>query len=212
MKADKNSMFLYLVTDRTWLGENKLEDQVEMIVKAGATFVQLREKELDFESFVEDGRKIKKITDQYQIPFVINDNIEVALAIGADGVHVGQSDLNAGKTRELIGKDKILGVSVQTVEQAQLAEKEGADYIGVGAVFTTSTKLDADYVPFETLKAICASVTIPVVAIGGINEKNMMLLKDSGVDGVAVISAILAKSDVILAAKELLQLSKEMVR
>jgi len=212
LKADKNSMFLYLVTDRTWLGENKLEDQVEMIVKAGATFVQLREKELDFESFVEDGRKIKKITDQYQIPFVINDNIEVALAIGADGVHVGQSDLNAGKTRELIGKDKILGVSVQTVEQAQLAEKEGADYIGVGAVFTTSTKLDADYVPFETLKAICASVTIPVVAIGGINEKNMMLLKDSGVDGVAVISAILAKSDVILAAKELLQLSKEMVR
>lgn len=205
-------MLLYLVTDRSWLGENKLENQVEEIVKAGATFIQLREKELDYDSFVSEAVKIKKITDQYKIPFVINDNIEVALAVDADGVHVGQSDLNAKEVRKLIGKDMIIGVSAQTVEQALLAQSQGADYIGVGAVFTTSTKLDANHVPYDTLKAICSAVSIPVVAIGGINENNILHLKGSGVDGVAVISAILAKPDLSAATKELLELSREMVQ
>ena len=212
MKLDKNTMLLYVVTDRTWLGDNKLEDQVEESIKAGATFVQLREKELGFDNFVSEGIKIKKITDHYQVPFVINDNIEVALAIDADGIHVGQKDMNALDVRSLIGEDKILGVSAQTVEQALLAERQGADYIGVGAVFSTSTKNDADDVSYETVKAICEAVSIPVVAIGGINEHNLSQLKGYGVDGVAVISAIFAKSDISKATKDLLELSKEMVQ
>ena len=137
-------MLLYVVTDRTWLGDNKLENQVEDIIKSGATFIQLREKELDFESFVTEGKKIKAVCDKYKIPFVINDNIEVAIELGADGVHVGQSDLDAKDCRKLLGKNKILGVSAQTVEHALKAEESGADYIGVGAVFSTSTKSDAD--------------------------------------------------------------------
>lgn len=212
MKLDKSEMLLYVVTDRTWLGDNKLEDQVEESIKAGATFVQLREKELDYDSFVSEGIKIKKITDQYQVPFVINDNIEVALAINADGIHVGQKDMNALDVRSLIGENKILGVSAQTVEQALLAERQGADYIGVGAVFSTSTKNDADDVSYETVKAICEAVSIPVVAIGGINEHNISQLKGYGVDGIAVISAIFAKSDISKATKELLELSNEMVK
>lgn len=211
MKVNKNSMLLYVVTDRTWLGGNQLEKQIEDIIKAGATFVQLREKEMDFESFVKKGIEIKKITDQYNIPYVINDNIEVALAVDADGVHVGQSDLSAKDVRSIIGDKKILGVSAQTVEQAIRAEKQGADYIGVGAVFTTSTKNDADDVSYEILKAICNAVSIPVVAIGGINETNILKLKGSGIDGVAAISAIFAKLDIAVATKELLKLSKEMV-
>lgn len=212
MKLDKSTMLLYVVTDRTWLGNNKLEEQVEEIIKAGATFVQLREKELSFDEFVQEGKKIKQITDRYQVPFVINDNIDVALAIDADGVHVGQKDLNAKEVRNLIGKGKILGVSAQTVEQALLAEKQGADYIGVGAVFSTSTKNDANEVSHETLKEICEAVNIPVVAIGGINERNILELKGSGVDGVAVISAIFAKSGLTKATQDLLTLSQEMIK
>lgn len=212
LKADKNSMLLYVVTDRTWLGDKKLGEQVEDIVKAGATFIQLREKELDFDDFVSEGKAIKEITDRYHIPFVINDNLEVALAVDADGIHVGQSDLDAMEVRTLIGKDKILGVSAQTVEQALLAQSKGADYIGVGAVFSTSTKVDADDVSYETLQAITRAVSIPVVAIGGINETNLMKLKGSGIDGVAVISAIFAKPDLEKATKELLKLSRDMVQ
>ena len=209
MKLDKSTMLLYVVTDRTWLGDRKLEDQVEETLKAGATFVQLREKELDYDHFVSEGRKLKRLTDQYQVPFVINDNIEVALAVDADGIHVGQKDMNAKDVRALIGVDKILGVSAQTVEQALLAQQQGADYIGVGAVFSTSTKNDADDVSYETVKAICEAVSIPVVAIGGINEHNISQLKGYGVDGVAVISAIFSKSDIGKATKELLKRSKE---
>ena len=211
MKADKNSMLLYVVTDRSWLGEHSLTEQVEETIKAGATFVQLREKELDFEAFVAEAKKMKAITDHYHVPFVINDDIQVALAVNADGVHVGQSDMKAGDVRSLLGKNKILGVSVQTVEQAVSAEQNGADYLGVGAVFSTSTKLDAQAVNFQTLTEICKAVSIPVVAIGGISEKNILELKGSGVDGVAVISAIFAKPDIFIAAKTLCELSKEMV-
>lgn len=199
-------MLLYVVTDRSWLGKNTLENQVEDIIKAGATFIQLREKELDFNSFVTQGKKIKEITEKYKIPFVINDNIEVALAVNADGVHIGQGDMNAFDCRKLLGDDKILGVSAQTVEQALLAEKNGADYIGVGAVFSTSTKNDAEAVSFETLHKICSAVSVPVVAIGGINEQNILQLKGSGIDGVAVISAIFAAQNVSMATQKLLQL------
>lgn len=208
MKVDKKSMLLYVVTDRTWLGENSLSNQVEEIIKAGATFIQLREKNLSFNEFVEEAERIKKITDKYRVPFVINDDIQVALKVDADGVHVGQSDMNAQDVRKLIGPDKILGVSAQTVAQAVEAEKNGADYLGVGAVFNTSTKLDADDVTYETLQAICRSVSIPVVAIGGINKDNISRLKGSGIAGVAVVSAIFAQPDVSEATSALFHIAK----
>lgn len=210
MKLDKKSMTLYAVTDRSWLEGRSLSTLVEESLKAGVTFVQLREKKLDLNEFVELAKEIKNLTDQYNIPYVINDNVEVALACNADGVHVGQKDMEASNVREKIGKDKILGVSVQTVEQAILAEKKGADYLGVGAVFSTSTKLDAINVSFDTLKEICNAVSIPVVAIGGINKGNVLKLSGSGVDGIAVVSAIFAEKDVYKATEELRTLSEQM--
>lgn len=212
MKADKQSMLLYAVTDRAWLGSHTLEEQVEEVLKAGATFLQLREKDMSYEAFLREAKEIKKLADRYQVPFVIDDNIQIALECGADGIHVGQSDRSAAEVRALIGKDKILGVSAQTVEQAVQAEQNGADYLGVGAVFSTSTKLDADSVSFDTLQKICKSVSIPVVAIGGISEQNILRLKGSGVDGVAVISAVFAKPDVYAATKTLRALSEQMVQ
>lgn len=210
MKLDKKSMTLYAVTDRSWLEGRSLSTLVEESLKAGVTFVQLREKKLDLNEFVELAKEIKNLTDQYNIPYVINDNVEVALACNADGVHVGQKDMEASNVREKIGKDKILGVSVQTVDQAILAEKKGADYLGVGAVFSTSTKLDAINVSFDTLKEICNAVSIPVVAIGGINKDNVLKLSSSGVDGIAVVSAIFAEKDVYKATEELRTLSEQM--
>ncbi len=204
-------MLLYIVTDRTWLGGNRLEALVEQSVRAGATFVQLREKDLDFDAFVAEAKKIKAVTDRCHVPFVINDSVEVALAADADGVHVGQSDMNARDVRALIGRDKILGVSAQTVAQAVLAEQNGADYIGVGAMFSTATKTDAEVVTFDTLKEICYAVSIPVVAIGGIGEGNIARLKGSGIDGVAVVSAVFAAPDIAKATKNLLISAKELV-
>ncbi|MDF2943199.1 MAG: thiamine phosphate synthase [Herbinix sp.] len=212
LKVSKASMRLYAVTDRMWLGNNSLIDQVEASIKGGVTFVQIREKNLSFEEYVALGKEIKEVTDKYHVPYVINDDVEVAIACGADGVHVGQQDMEASDVREKIGADMILGVSVQTVEQAVLAEEKGADYLGVGAVFSTSTKLDADAVSFETLKAICSVVSIPVVAIGGISKETIMKLKGSGVDGVAVVSAIFAQDDIYAETKELRKLADEMVR
>lgn len=210
MKVDKESMLLYVVTDRTWLDGNSLSAQVEEIIRAGATFIQLREKSLSFNDFVVKAQELKKLTDKYQVPFVINDDIQVALKVNADGVHVGQSDMSAQDVRCLIGADKILGVSAQTVEQAVRAEKNGADYIGVGAVFNTSTKEDADSVSYETLQDICQSVSIPVVAIGGIDENNISELKGTGIDGVAVVSAIFARSDKFKATSNLFNLAKDL--
>jgi len=195
-----------------WLGSNSLMDQTEAAIKSGVTFVQLREKNLDFESFLKQAKEIKTLTDAYNIPFVINDNVEIALACDADGVHVGQEDMEARDVRRLIGEEKILGISVFTVEQAILAEKNGADYLGVGAMFTTKTKSDADAVTFDTLREICAAVTIPVVAIGGINEKNISLLDGSGIVGVAVVSAIFAQPDIAGATARLRQLATIMVK
>lgn len=212
MKTEKlkETMLLYAVTDRAWLGESTLYEQVEAALKGGATFIQLREKNLGYDEFLKEAAELKKLCAEYRVPFVINDNVDIALECDADGVHVGQEDMEAGAVREKIGKGKILGVSAATVEEAILAEKRGADYIGVGAVFPTSTKSDAADVPYDELKAICDAVEIPVVAIGGISSENTLLLKGSGVDGIAVVSAIFASEDIEGAARELRKKSEEM--
>ena len=209
--CDKKDLLLYAVTDRTWLGEETLYQQVEKTLKGGATFIQLREKHLDDASFLEEAVELKALCHRYHVPFVINDNVEIALRMDADGVHVGQSDMEAGNVREKLGPDKIIGVSAQTVEQAVLAEQRGADYLGVGAVFPTGSKDDADDVSHETLKAICEAVSIPVIAIGGISRNNVMELAGSGICGIAVISAIFAQPDIEAATKELRTLTEEMV-
>ena len=210
LKADRASLLLYAVTDRSWLGGRRLEEPVEDALKSGATFLQLREKELDFDAYLAEARAVGSIAARYGVPFVIDDNIDVALAADADGVHIGQSDGSAADARARIGAHRILGVSAQTVEQALRAERQGADYLGVGAVFSTSTKSDADDVSFETLKAICEVVRIPVVAIGGIGEGNILRLRGSGVAGVAVVSAIFASPDVSAAARRLRALAGEL--
>lgn len=205
-------MILYAITDRSWLGEKSLAEQVEDAIKGGATCIQLREKNLTFDEFLSLAKDVKKITDKYKIPFLINDNVDIAVKVNADGVHIGQGDEAINEARKKLNKDKIIGLSAHTVEEAILAEKNGADYIGVGAVFNTSTKSDAASVDLDTLRDICSSVNIPVVAIGGINEDNIIDLKGSGIDGVAIISAIFAKSDVQKAARLLFDLSREVVK
>ena len=211
MKCDKKDLLLYAVTDRHWLNGRTLYSQVEEALKGGATFIQLREKELDEENFLEEAKEIKELCRRYQVPFVINDNVEIALAVDADGVHVGQSDMEAGDVRAKLGPDKMIGVSAQTVEQAVMAEQNGADYLGVGAVFPTGSKADALEVSHDTLKAICKAVKIPVIAIGGISKENILELSGSGVCGIAVISAIFAKDDIEEAARELRGLTEKMV-
>lgn len=211
MKCDEKDLLLYAVTDRSWLGEQTLYEQVEEALRGGATFVQLREKELDDASFLAETIEIQELCKKYNVPFVINDNVEIARKMNADGVHVGQSDMEAGNVRAILGEDKILGVSAQTVEQAVLAEKRGADYLGVGAVFHTGSKADADDVSHETLKAICEAVSIPVVAIGGIGKHNVLELKGSGICGIAVISAIFAAEDIKSATAELKALTEQAV-
>ena len=211
MNVNEKDLLLYAVTDRTWLGEKTLHQVVKESLDGGVTFVQLREKELDHDSFLEEAKDLKILCAQYGVPFVINDNVKIAVEMDADGVHVGQSDMEAGDVRALIGPDKILGVSAQTVEQAVLAEKRGADYLGVGAVFPTGSKDDADDVSHEMLKAICEAVSIPVIAIGGITLENTKELAGSGICGIAVISAIYAKENVKLAAADLKKETAKMV-
>ncbi len=211
MRCDRKDLLLYAVTDRRWLLEESLCSQVERALKGGVTFVQLREKELDKESFLKEAKEIRKVCKKYQVPFVVNDNVDIALAADADGVHVGQGDMETKDVRSKLGPDKIIGVSVQTVEQALLAQKHGADYLGVGAVFPTSSKADASEVSLETLKAICEVVDIPVIAIGGISTDNVRDLSGNGLCGVAVISAVFAKKDIEEAARKLKKLVEEMV-
>ncbi|SHO52443.1 thiamine phosphate synthase [Anaerocolumna xylanovorans] len=211
MQIKREELLLYAVTDRTWLGNETLYSQVEKAIKGGVTFVQLREKHLDKGHFLQEAIEVQELCKEYSVPFVINDNVEIALEMKADGVHVGQSDMEAGAVREKIGPDKILGVSAETVEQAILAEKNGADYLGVGAVFPTGSKDDAENVNHETLKAICTAVKIPVIAIGGISRENVQELKGSGIVGIAVISAIFAKPDIEEAARELKEKTKEVI-
>lgn len=205
-------MLLYAVTDRMWLKEGQTLPQVTADVLAnGATFLQIREKDLDHDRFQEESRELKALAEQYRVPFVVNDDIDIALAIGADGVHVGQSDIVGKDVRAMIGPDKILGISASTVEEAVEAQRAGADYIGVGAVFTTTTKENATSLTVAQLREICDVVEIPVVAIGGINAGNIAQLSGSGVDGVAVVSAIFAQPAPGAATKELLGLSRAMV-
>lgn len=204
MKRDiKNAMWLYLVTDRRWLRDRKLIDDVELALKGGVTCVQLRDKELSRSEWIEEALAMKELCHQYQVPLIINDNVEVMLEADADGVHVGQNDMPAAKVRELIGPNKILGVSAHNKEEALLAIKAGADYLGVGAIFTTSTKDDAKVINLQDVSDICKSVDIPIVAIGGIHENNIDQLIGTGVSGVAVVSAIMAKDDILEASKEL---------
>ena len=203
MNCDNASLLLYAVTDRSWLHGQTLYAQAEQALQGGATFLQLREKELDEAHFQEEAIALKALCKQYGVPFVLDDNVALAVATDADGVHVGQSDMAAGKVRALIGPDKILGVSAQTVEDALLAEREGADYLGVGAVFPTGTKTDANAVSYDTLREICAAVSIPVIAIGGITRDNVTELSGSGICGIAVISAIFAQKDIVSATKDL---------
>lgn len=203
MKCDKKDLLLYAVTDRSWLDGRTLKEVVKESLDGGVTFVQLREKHLDQEHFLQEAKEMKQLCHEYHVPFVINDNVDIALEMDADGVHVGQSDMEAGDVRAKLGPDKIIGVSAQTVEQAVLAQKRGADYLGVGAVFHTSSKDDADDVSHETLKAICDAVTIPVIAIGGITQQNVQELSGSGICGVAVISAIYAQKNIKKASEDL---------
>ncbi len=212
MKVDSKDLLLYAVTDRKWTDQKTLAEQVEEALEGGATFVQLREKTLDEEHFLEEAKVLKKLCAKYNVPFVINDSVGIALAMDADGVHVGQSDMEAGAVREKLGPDKIIGVSAQTVEQALLAEKHGADYLGVGAVFPTGSKDDAVEVSKDTLRAICEAVSIPVVAIGGVSQANVGELAGTGIAGVAVISAIFGQKDIKPATAELKKTVAEAVK
>ncbi len=196
MNCDKKDLLLYAVTDRAWLNGETLCSQVEKAIKGGATFIQLREKNLDQKHFLEEALEIQKLCKKYNVPFVIN---------------VGQSDMEAGNVRKILGDDKIIGVSAQTVEQALLAQKHGADYLGVGAVFKTGSKDDADDVSHDELQKICEAVDIPVIAIGGISSKNVTELKGRGIVGIAVISAIFAQPDITKATAELKALTEKTV-
>lgn len=211
MRLDKQAMCLYAVTDRTWTGRQSLYEQVEDALRGGVTCVQLREKELDEAEFFKEAIALQDLCKRYHVPFIINDNVEIAIKSKADGIHVGQQDMAAKDVRKQLGDQMILGVSVETVEQAVAAEQAGADYLGVGAMFYTSTKNDASAVSYDTLKAICSSVSIPVVAIGGIKKENMQQLSGSGVDGVALVSAIFAADDIVSECRALRRLSEQMM-
>ena len=208
----RKAMLLYAVTDQMWLKEGEtLSDVVAEVLKNGATFLQIREKDLAQDAFEAETQRLNALCARYAIPFVVNDSVEIALQCDADGVHVGQSDIKGRDIRAMIGPNKILGISAGTVEEAVAAEKAGADYIGVGAIFGTSTKKNARSMTMERLKEIVSSVSIPVVAIGGISAENILQLCGSGVDGVAVVSAIFAAEDPGKATADLLKLAEEVV-
>ncbi len=212
MKCDKKTMLLYAVTDRAWTGKQSLYEQVESALKGGVTCVQLREKELDEVSFLKEAIEICRLCKSYGVPFFINDNVDIAIKCHADGIHVGQEDMEASKVRERVGEEMMIGVSVHSVAEALEAVKNGADCLGVGSMFSTSTKKDVDLLPKETLRDICAAVDIPVVAIGGINRSNILKLSGSGADGVALVSAIFASEDIESECRELYKLSEEMIK
>ena len=196
MKFVESMLRLYAVTDRSWVGRQTLLQQVECALRGGATCVQLREKELNAEAFLAEAKEIKELCGRYGVPFLINDNVELALAVDADGVHVGQEDMDARDVRSLIGKDKILGVTAKTVQQALRAQQAGADYLGSGAVFGSTTKTNAKPMTRQLLQSICQSVSIPVVAIGGIHRGNIAALAGTDIRGVAVVSGIFGAADI----------------
>ena len=203
MKFDRKHLLLYAVTDRAWTGEHTLYEQAEAALRGGATCLQLREQDMDMDAFANEAAQIRALCHRYGVPFLVNDSVEVARRAGADGVHVGQRDMPADKVRALLGPGCIVGVSAQTVEQALEAERRGADYLGVGAVFSTSTKRDAAPVSRRTLREICAAVSIPVCAIGGITLENAPTLAGTGIAGLAVVSAVFAAPDIEAAAQAL---------
>ena len=210
MKCDKDTLLLYAVTDRAWTGSQPLARQVEAALQNGATCLQLREKALDPAAFREEARQMAALCRRYGVPLIINDNVEVALACGAAGVHLGQQDMPIAQARRMAGPDLILGASAHTVQEALEAQAAGADYLGVGAVFSTSTKADASPLPLTTLREICAAVSIPVVAIGGITETNLLQLTGCGAVGVAVVSAIFGAPDPGAATARLVRLAHQM--
>ena len=197
MKCDKKTMLLYAVTDRAWVGRQSLYEQVECALKGGATCVQVREKKLGDEDFLEEAKQIAALCKRYGVPLFINDNVDVAIACGAEGVHVGQEDMAAAKVREKVGNKMMIGVSVHSIEEAKQAVRDGADCLGVGAMFSTSTKTDVD--------------VLPIVAIGGLNKSNILELSGTGVDGVALVSAIFSAEDIESECRELRALSEKMV-
>lgn len=205
MKFSKEMLKLYLVTDRKWLGNRKLEDDIEKAILGGVTMIQLREKHLNDDEFIKIADDVKKVCQKYQIPFIINDNLEVALNVDSDGIHIGQDDLPATLVRKQIGPNKILGVSVYNLQEALKAETDGADYLGVGAMFATKTKNDANNISFDKLNEICKNVKIPVVAIGGINCDNICQFKNINIAGIAVVSAIMKADNITAATKQLIK-------
>ena len=212
MKCSKEMMLLYAVTDRMWTGKQTLMEQVEDALKGGATCMQLREKELDEAAFLQEALEMKALCEKYHVPFFVNDNVEIAVKCKADGIHVGQSDMATAKVRQTVGENMMIGVSVHSVEEALEAVRNGADCLGVGAMFSTSTKANADVLTKEVLKEICDAVDVPVVAIGGISKENMKELSGTGVDGVALVSAIFAAEDIEQECRVLRQLAEEMVK
>ncbi len=211
MNCANETMLLYAVTDRAWVGRQSLYEQVEAALQGGVTCVQLREKDLDEATFLEEAKALRTLCRQYGVPFIINDNVQIALACGADGIHVGQEDMVANQVRARVGGDMLIGVSCHTLQEALEAVENGADYLGVGTMFATATKSDALPVTIDTLKTICQAVTVPVVAIGGIHEGNLMQLSGTGADGVALVSAIFAAEDIQAQCKKLRALAEEMV-
>lgn len=208
MKFVREDLLLYLVTDRRWT-DRPLELVVEEAIKNGVTFVQLREKIADEDEFLDLAKRVKKITDKYKVPFVINDNVDIAKKVDADGVHIGQEDMALENARKVLGDNKIIGVSVGNLEEALRAEKAGADYLGIGSIFKTKSKSDAEKISLDDLKNITENITIPSVGIGGISKDNIEELKGLGLDGVALISALLKTESVARSTKEMYSLSRE---
>ena len=212
MNCDRSQLLLYAVTDRAWVGRQSLYEQVESALRGGATMVQLREKQLDAEGILREARELAHLCKQYGVPFILNDNVDLALACGADGVHVGQDDLAAAEARRKLGPDKIVGVSAHNVAEALAAVRDGADYLGSGAVFGSTTKTNVHALPHETLREICRAVDIPVVAIGGITKDNLPQLAGTGIDGVALVSAIFAAPDIEAECRALRALTLQTIR
>lgn len=203
MKRHEIDYTLYLCTDRELMSSKTLEEAVEQAIKGGCTVVQLREKTCSSKEFYETAKNLREITKQYNVPLIINDRVDIALAVDADGVHVGQSDLPAKIVRSIIGEDKIVGVSAAKLSEAEQAVRDGADYLGIGAMYPTNTKTDTRPVTMEELKAIRSAVDVPIVVIGGINQKTLHDFKGTGIDGLAVVSAVIAADDIEQAARDM---------
>lgn len=212
MKCAEEYMRLYAVTDRAWVGGQTLYQQVESALKGGVTCVQLREKELDEEAFLKEAFELHDLCKKYNVPFFINDNVDIAIRCHAEGIHVGQDDMAAAQVRQRVGEGMMIGVSAHTVQEALDAVAHGADYLGVGAVFATHTKTDVSEMPRQTLLDICNAVDVPVAAIGGIHKENILQLKGTGVDGVALVSAIFAAKDIEAECRELRALSEQIIK